>query len=180
MRTMTSEQQLTQRFLKKTPSGDDHLRDVCGHCGFIDYKNPKIVVGAVCAFEGSVLLCRRAIDPRRGFWTLPAGYMELGESVEDGAKREAWEEARVRPILDRVLAVYSVPRISQVQIIFRARLEAPDMAPGPESLEVQLFEWGQIPWPDIAFPTVGWALRQWRESIGKDDFAPYSNPVEGL
>jgi ADP-ribose pyrophosphatase YjhB (NUDIX family) len=101
-------------FQKKTPEGDDKERDVCGHCGFIDYKNPKIVVGAVLVHQGRVLLCRRAIEPRRGYWTLPAGFLELGETVEDGARREAFEEALVRPALDRVLAVYSVPRISQV------------------------------------------------------------------
>lgn len=168
------------QFRKLTPDGDDQERDVCAHCGFIDYKNPKIVVGSVLSCEGKILLCRRAIEPRRGYWTLPAGYLENGESVEDGARREAYEEARVRPMLERVLAVYSVPRISQVQIMFRGTLEAPDFAPGPESLDVDLFAWDDIPWPDLAFPTVGWALRQWKESLSKSDFAPYSNPLDGL
>lgn len=162
-------------FRKATPDGDDRERDVCGHCGFIDYRNPKVVVGSVLSFGGAVLLCRRAIDPRRGFWTLPAGYLEPGESIEEGAKREAWEEARVRPALDQVLAVYSVPRISQVQIMFRGRLESRDFAPGPESIDVQLFDWADIPWGEIAFPTVGWALRQWRESEGRFAFPPFSN-----
>jgi ADP-ribose pyrophosphatase YjhB (NUDIX family) len=111
---------------------------------------------------------------------LPAGYLELGETVEDGAQREAYEEARIRPVFDQVLAIYSVPRISQVQIMFRGNLAEPDFGPGPESLEVQLFAWDDIPWPDLAFPTVGWALRHWKESETRRGFPPYSNPVEGL
>ena len=94
--------------------------------------------------------------------------------------REAWEEARVRPVFDQVLAVYSVPRISQVQIMFRGTLESAEYAPGPESLEVALFSWADIPWPDLAFPTVGWALRQWRDSEARSGFPPYANPVDGL
>ncbi len=168
------------RFLKAVPAGDDRERDVCGHCGFVDYRNPKIVVGSVASFEGRILLCRRAIEPRRGFWTLPAGYLELGETVEDGARREAYEEARVAPVIDQTLAVYSVPRISQVQIMFRARLETATCAPGPESLEVGLFAWAEIPWPDLAFPTVSWALRHWKEVEGRAAFPPFSNPVDGL
>ncbi len=171
---------LEQRFLKAIPDGDDRARDVCGHCGFVDYKNPKIVAGSVTSFERRILLCRRAIEPRRGFWTLPAGYLELGESVEDGARREAFEEARARIVIEAMLGVYSVPRISQVQIMFRARLEAPAFAAGPESLEVALFDWAKIPWPDIAFPTVGWALRQWKEVEGLARFPAFSNPVDGV
>ena len=167
-------------FRKETPAGYDRERDVCGYCGFIDYRNPKIVVGSVLSFEGRILLCRRAIDPRKGYWTLPAGYLEIGETVEDGARREAYEEARVRADLDQVLAVYSVPRISQVQIMFRGTLKTADFAPGPESLDVRLFDWDGIPWPEIAFPTVYWALRHWKESAAQSGFAPFANPVEGL
>ncbi len=177
---MRENKTLDQRFLKAVPAGDDRTRDVCGHCGFVDYKNPKIVAGSVVSSGGDILLCRRAIEPRRGYWTLPAGYLELGESVEDGARREAWEEARARITIDAVLAVYSVPRISQVQIMFRARLDPPEFAAGPESLEVALFAWEKIPWADLAFPTVGWALRQWKEVEGVDRFPAYSNPVDGL
>ncbi|MEZ5896255.1 MAG: NUDIX hydrolase [Parvularculaceae bacterium] len=177
---MAGEQQFTQKFIKDIPPGDDHERDVCRHCGFIDYKNPKIVVGSVCVLGDAILLCRRAIEPRRGYWTLPAGYMELGETVEEGARREAWEEARARLVIDRVLAIYSVPRISQVQIMFRATLANEDIAPGPESLDARLFHWDDIPWPDLAFPTVGWALRHFREAEGRQDFAPFANPVDGV
>ncbi len=168
------------KFMKTIPQGDDRERDVCERCGFIDYQNPKIVVGSVALWEEKILLCRRAIEPRLGFWTLPAGYLELGETAEEGACREAMEEAGAQLHLERLLAVYSVPRISQVQILFRARLETPSLAAGPESQEVGLFPWSDIPWGDIAFPTVGWALRHWRASRDSADFAPFSNPVEGL
>jgi ADP-ribose pyrophosphatase YjhB (NUDIX family) len=168
------------RFTREIPPGEDRERSVCAHCSFIDYRNPKIVVGSVATWDEKILLCRRAIEPRKGFWTLPAGFLETGESVEDGALREAFEEARARLDLDRLLAVYSVPRIAQVQIMFRARLIAPDVAPGPESAAVRLYPWAEIPWPEIAFPTVGWALRHFYESRARTDFAPYSNPVEGL
>lgn len=178
---MTSrDEQGAPRFERAVPEGDDRERSVCVRCGFVDYQNPKIVVGSVARFDGAILLCRRAIEPRLGFWTLPAGYLELGESVEEGALREAWEEARARLTLERLLAVYSVPRISQAQLIYRARLETPDIAAGPESEEVGLFPWADIPWAEIAFPTVGWALRHFKESEAKDDFPPFSNPVDGV
>lgn len=166
--------------MRAIPSGDDRERSVCGHCGFVDYQNPKIVVGSVAVFDDRILLCRRAIEPRRGYWTLPAGFLELGESVEAGARREAREEAGANLEIERVLAVYSVPRIGQVQIMFRARLVSDDVAPGVESEALMLARWEDLPWADIAFPTVGWALRHYRESRGRADFPPYSNPVEGL
>ncbi|MHA7872565.1 MAG: NUDIX hydrolase [Hyphococcus sp.] len=177
---MTEKSLIPQNFERRIPDGDDHERSVCASCGFIDYQNPKIVVGSVASWQGKLLLCRRAIEPRKGFWTLPAGYMELRETVEEGAIREAWEEARARLEIERLLAVYSVPRISQVQLMFRARLLSEEIAAGPESEDVMLVDWEDIPWADIAFPTVGWALRHYRESLGKTDFAPFSNPVEGL
>lgn len=142
----------------RVPDGDDRERRVCPDCGFVDYENPKIVVGSVATWQGRVLLCRRAIPPRRGYWTLPAGYLELNESPEEGALREAWEEARARLEIEGLLAVYSVRRISQVQMFYRARLAVPEVAAGPESEEVALFDWGAIPWGDLAFPTVHWAL----------------------
>ena len=154
---------MSTRFQRRIPEGEDRERLICGDCGFIAYENPKVVVGSVVVEEGKVLLCRRAIEPRRGYWTLPAGYMELGETVEEGAAREAWEEARAKLALEGILGVYSIARIGQVQVIFRARLAEPGFAPGPESLEVRLFEWGEIPWDEIAFPSVHWALKAWRE-----------------
>ncbi len=171
---------LEPSFQEIIPPGDDRRRAVCGHCGFVDYRNPKIVVGSVATWEDKILLCKRAIEPRRGFWTLPAGYLEEHESVEDGAKREAWEEARARLDIERVLAIYSIMRISQVQIMFRAKLAARDVAPGPESEAVALVTWEEVPWTELAFPSVSWALRQWRESRSQTDFPPYANPEEGL
>jgi ADP-ribose pyrophosphatase YjhB (NUDIX family) len=121
-------------------------------------------------------MCRRAIEPRAGFWTLPAGYLELHEDPAVGAAREAWEEARARLQIDQLLAVYAIPRISQVQLIYRARLTDPAVAAGPESEEVALFSWNEIPWDEIAFPSVHWALAHWRETRNQAGFAPKSNP----
>lgn len=167
-------------FHRAVPGGDNMERSVCVECGFVDYQNPKIVVGSVVTFEDKILLCRRSIEPRTGYWTLPAGYLEIGETAEAGARREAREEACADIEIDRLLAVYSVARISQVQLMFRAKLVSPDIAAGPESLEVGLFEWADIPWVDMAFPSAAWALRQYYETRTCDDFAPFSNPVDGL
>lgn len=177
---MDNEFRRQQRFERMVPVGDDRERNVCANCDYVAYENPKIVVGSVASFGGAVLLCRRAIEPRRGFWTLPAGYLEMGESVEQGALREAWEEARCRLTIDRILAVYSVPSISQVQILFRARLAKSEFSPGPESAAVELFGWEDIPWAGIAFPTVAWALQQWKEVEGRTDFPIFGNPIEGV
>lgn len=166
------------------PPGEDRERLVCPECNYIAYENPKIVVGAVVTdAAGRILLCRRAIEPRRGYWTLPAGYMELGETTEQGAAREAFEEAGARITIDALLAVYNIPRISQVQLIYRATLADPAIEAGPESLEVAMFDWDDIPWHDLAFPSVPWALEQYRARIGQVAFPPATNPpppVEGL
>jgi ADP-ribose pyrophosphatase YjhB (NUDIX family) len=163
-------------FGMRVPAGDNRPRLVCDDCGFVQYVNPKVVVGAVCTWENRILLCRRAIEPRRGHWTLPAGFLEEKESVEDGVRREAWEEARAELDLDGLLGLYSVPRISQVQIFFRARLRSPEVAPGEESLEVRLFAWEEIPWDDLAFPSVHWALAHYHETHGQPSFAAKTNP----
>lgn len=149
---------------------------VCADCGWIHYTNPKIVVGSVCAWDGRILLCRRAIEPRRGFWTLPAGYLEEAESAEAGALREAREEARAKIELLGLLAVYSIPRISQVQLIYKARLLSSDVAAGEETAEVGLFPWDAVPWNDLAFPSVRWALGHYREVAAETLFAPRRNP----
>jgi len=165
-------------FVRRIPEGDDRERLTCPDCGFIAYENPKVVVGSVVALGDAVLLCRRAIAPRRGFWTLPAGYLEMGETAEEGARREAWEEARARIALDGVLAVYSIARIGQVQVIFRARLAEPGFAAGPESEEVRAFAWEEIPWAEIAFPSVRWALGAWRAAGAGALPAAALNPAE--
>ena len=162
--------------LRTVPEGDTRERMVCPDCGFIAYENPKIVVGSVVVSGDRVLLCRRAIEPRRGYWTLPAGYLEVNESTAAGATREAFEEARARIAIEGLLAVYDIPRISQVQVIYRARLTEPAFEAGPESLEVRLFAWDEIPWDDLAFPSVRWALGHYHESLGQTAFAAKVNP----
>lgn len=161
-------------FSLQTPEGDDRLRRVCDTCGFIDYVNPKVVVGSVAVQTGRVLLCRRAIEPRRGYWTLPAGFLEERETLEEGALREAREEACAELQLEGILAVYSIPRISQVQVMYRASL-AGSFSPGPESLEVALFDWAEIPWTDLAFPSVVWALQHYQQWLAGAP-GPFSNP----
>lgn len=163
-------------FTRRMPTGDSVDRDICNHCGLIAYDNPKIVVGSVVTHESKFLLCRRAIEPRRGFWTLPAGFMEHGETTEQGAMREAREEANVDIRIRDLLAIYSIPRIGQVQIMYRAEMRSPDFSAGVESLEVKLFDWQNIPWNELAFPSVHWALMQFREVEGKLIIAPFGNP----
>jgi ADP-ribose pyrophosphatase YjhB (NUDIX family) len=158
------------------PEGDNRPRLVCADCGFIAYENPKVVVGSVTRWGDRVLLCRRAIEPRRGFWTLPAGYLELHETTAEGARREAREEALAEIELEGVLAVYSIPRLSQVQVMYRARLVSPSIAAGPESEAVALFGWDEIPWNELAFPSVRWALNDFRASRGAAGFAARGNP----
>ena len=153
-------------------------RQVCSSCGYVAYENPKIVVGSVVSDNGNILLCRRAIEPRAGFWTLPAGYLEMNETTEEGARREAMEEAGADIQLDGVLALYNVSRIGQVQIMYRARFAKPGIAAGEESLEVCMFAWDDIPWGSIAFPTVHWALHAWRDLDGRPLGAPAGNPAE--
>lgn len=164
------------------PDGDNRERLTCRDCGFILYQNPVVVVGAVATWNDGeaerILLCRRAIAPQIGLWTLPAGYLEMEETTEAGAVRETWEEAQARISIDRLLAVYNVPRLSQVQTIYQATLLSPDIAPGEESLEVGLFVWEEIPWDEIAFPTVRWALHQHRSVIGQTDYPPFGNPSD--
>lgn len=165
------------RFVRRVPDGDTTERYVCGDCGHIYYTNPKIVVGSVVTHEDRVLLCRRAIEPRKGYWTLPAGFLEEHETPEEGARREAQEEALADIVLDALLAVYSVPRISQVQLMYRAKLAKPEFAAGPESLDVKLFAWDEIPWDELAFPSARWALEHYRQTKDKSVFAPFSNPA---
>jgi ADP-ribose pyrophosphatase YjhB (NUDIX family) len=166
-------------FSIKVPDGDNRARLVCDHCGFIDYVNPRIVVGAVCTWEDRILLCRRAIEPRKGFWTMPAGFLEEKETVEEGAMREAWEEARARIEIGPLLGLYSVPRISQVQMVFRAGLKSPDVGVGEESLEVRLVRWEEIPWGELAFPSVLSALRRFDAVRHLAEFTPEIRTLSG-
>ena len=168
------------RFARIHPDGEERERLSCLDCGHVFYENPKLVVGALVLHENRVLLCRRAIEPRRGYWTLPAGYLELGETTAEGAIRETEEEAGAAISLDGILAIYSISRIDQVQIIYRARFAdptRPEIAAGQESLDVGLFDWAAIPWSDIAFPTVRWALEAWDRTRDGPLLAPFGNPA---
>jgi ADP-ribose pyrophosphatase YjhB (NUDIX family) len=169
-------------FQLKIPDGEDRERSVCTRCGFIDYQNPRVVVGSVATDDqGRILLCKRAIAPRTGWWTLPAGYLEMGEGPLSGARREAHEEAEADLQIDCLLGIYSIVRISQIQLIYRASLLNPkDVRPGPESEEVALVPYEDIPWTDLAFPSVVWALRDWHDTRDQAGFPPRSNPPEGL
>lgn len=158
------------------PDGDTRERLVCPECRFVEYANPKVVVGSVVRWQDRLVLCRRAIPPRRGFWTIPAGYLELNESAQAGALREALEEAEAHIELDGLIAVYNIPRLSQVQLIFRARLLDGRIGAGPESEEVAFVAWDEIPWDDLAFPSTRWALSHFREIGEAAEFTTRGNP----
>lgn len=147
----------------KVPAGDTLPRHVCERCGTIHYANPKMVVGAIPEWEDSILLCRRAIEPRSGLWTLPAGFMENAETTAQAAARETLEEACARIEVGEMFTFINVPHINQVHILYRARLLDLEFAPGQESLEVRLFGEAAIPWEDIAFRTIGMTLRHYYE-----------------
>jgi len=147
----------------RTPAGDNLPRHVCDQCGAIHYVNPKIVVGAVVENDGGILLCRRTIEPRHGFWTLPAGFMENGESSMEGAARETWEEACARIAISDLFTLINVPHINQVHLMYRAHLLTPGVAPGEESLEVCWFSEEDIPWNELAFRTVSLTLEHYLE-----------------
>jgi ADP-ribose pyrophosphatase YjhB (NUDIX family) len=145
----------------KVPEGDHLPRYVCSACGVVHYENPRIIAGCVVETEGKILLCKRAIEPRRGFWTAPAGFMENGESVQHAAAREAMEEALADVRIGSLLAIVNVLRAHQVHIMFRATLNNAAFGVGPESLETRLYEESEIPWPEIAFLSVEFALRRY-------------------
>ena len=142
----------------KVPEGDNLPRHTCPSCDSIFYVNPKIVAGCLPIYEDKVLLCKRAIEPRLGYWTVPAGFMELGESTEEAALRETMEEANARVELLSLYTLTSITHVSQVQFIYLAKLPEPKFSTSSESLEVRLFSEEEIPWDELAFPTVKNAL----------------------
>jgi ADP-ribose pyrophosphatase YjhB (NUDIX family) len=171
---------------QRIPEGDNRLRYVCTHCGVVHYQNPNIVAGCLPVWEGQVLLCRRAIEPRLGFWTLPAGFMENGETLEQAACRETDEEACAQVQGLALYTVFDLPHISQVHVFFRAELVAAAFAIGPESLEVQLFDERDVPWSELAFPTVGRTLecyfadrREQRFPVRNESLPPLSSLHQG-
>ena len=152
------------------PEGDDRERHVCGSCHTVHYQNPKIIAGTIPMVGEQVLLCRRAIEPRHGLWTLPAGFMENGESTLEAARRETWEEACARTCREKLYTVLSIPTISQVYMFYRAELEHPDYSAGPESLEVKLFSEADIPWEQLAFRTVARTLEYYFADHSRSQF----------
>ena len=147
----------------KIPAGDYLPRYVCESCSTIHYENPRIIAGCIPEWEGRILLCRRAIEPQRGLWTVPAGFMENGEAVQDAAAREAQEEALADVEIGSLVSIVNVIRSHQVHIIFRARLRNTNFGVGAESLEVALYDEADIPWAQIAFLSVEFALRRYLE-----------------
>ncbi|MNM69080.1 NUDIX domain-containing protein [Pseudomonas alkylphenolica] len=145
--------------IQRIPEGDTRLRYVCDHCQTIHYQNPNIVAGVLPIWGSQVLLCRRAIEPRRGYWTLPAGFMENGETLEQAARRETVEEACARVGQMSLYQLFDLPHINQVHVFFRAELADLDFAVGVESLEVRLFDESDIPWDELAFRTVSRTLK---------------------
>ncbi len=162
---------------RRVPEGDTLPRHVCDSCDAVHYQNPKIVTGCIIKWEDQILLCRRAIEPRYGLWTIPAGFMELGETTYNAAARETYEEAMAVVQIDELFAVYNIPHVSQVYLIYRAHLESPDYAPGEESLDVQLFSEDEIPWDELAFPVVRASLTRYFESLRTSDNRPYVDDI---
>jgi ADP-ribose pyrophosphatase YjhB (NUDIX family) len=163
---------------QRVPPGDSVPRYLCDACGSIHYQNPKMVLGCLPEWEDRILLCRRAIEPRYGYWTLPAGFMENGESTGQGAARETLEEAGARVELLAPFSMISVPYVNQVHVFFRARLLDLDFKAGEESLEVALFEEAQVPWKDIAFRTVGLTLKHWFADRARGSFGFHAEDIK--
>jgi ADP-ribose pyrophosphatase YjhB (NUDIX family) len=149
--------------IEKIPLGDQKIRKVCTHCGTIHYVNPKVICGALALWEDKVLLCRRAIEPRYGLWTLPAGYMELFETMEQGAARETREESEAEVDIEQLYCMYNIPRIGQIYVLFKTQIKDGVFGAGEETLESRLFEENEIPWNDLAFPSVERTLRHYFE-----------------
>jgi ADP-ribose pyrophosphatase YjhB (NUDIX family) len=167
-----------QRTEARIPAGEDRPRRVCTACAAIHYENPRMIVGCIVLDESQrVLLCKRAIEPRRGYWTLPAGFLELGESAMAGALRETHEEAGARARIVAPYAHFDVPHIGQAYILYRAALLSPRFTPGPESLEAALVDFDAIPWQELAFPVVRHALELLREDLASGRFRSHQGSL---
>jgi ADP-ribose pyrophosphatase YjhB (NUDIX family) len=164
--------------IQRVPPGDSLPRHVCDACGDIHYQNPKLVVGTIPEWEGRLLLCRRAIEPRYGYWTLPAGFMENAESTGEAALRETLEEAGASIELLEPFSMISVPYVNQVHLFYRARVLDLKFDPGPESLEVALREEAEVPWKEIAFRTVGLTLKHWFADRARGSFGFHAEDLK--
>lgn len=165
---------------KQIPEGDHNERDVCTSCGFIHYVNPKLITGALPVHNDKILLCKRNIEPRKGCWTLPAGFMECNETTAEGAARETFEESEAKLKNITLYGVYDLPHISQVYMFFRAELDGDHIAPTPESSEVGLFDEADIPWHELAFPVVKSVLKSYFRDRAKGEFGVYNETMEPL
>ena len=161
-----------EEILFSIPEGDNRPRYWCNHCGVIHYQNPKIVVGAIPVWEGRFLLCKRSIEPRIGYWTLPAGYMENGETLQEGAARETWEEACATVAIGDLYTVFNLPHINQVYMFFLSEMVNGDYAAGDESADAGLFAEDEIPWDELAFPTIGRTLKFFIQDRANGDEFP--------
>ncbi len=164
----------------RVPPGDSLPRYICTNCGIIHYENPKMVVGCIPEWENSILLCRRAIEPRYGLWTVPAGFMENGETTAEGAMRETLEEANAKVEILGLYALFNIPHINQVYMLFRARLLDLDFSAGAETLETKLFEEEQIPWDQIAFVTVRRTLKHYFNDRRAGEFRFHMGTIEPM
>ena len=163
--------------VRRIPPGDNLPRSVCDQCGEIHYQNPKLVIGAIPEWDGRLLLCRRAIEPRYGYWTLPAGFMENDESAGQAALRETLEEAGARIELGEPFSMLSVPHVNQVHVFYRARLLDVDFRAGEETLEVALLAESEVPWKDIAFRTVGLTLKHYFADRARGAFGFHAGDI---
>lgn len=163
-----------KRVVRRVPYGDQHPRHICDHCQTVHYENPKVVVGCIAEWSGRILMCRRAIEPRMGFWTIPAGFLEINESSVEAAIRESEEETGTHIRIEGLYSIFDIPEIHQVYLIYRGQLKRPQFNPGSESLEVRLFRPEDIPWGELTYPAVGDILRQYIEERNSGyDFGIY-------
>lgn len=156
--------------IQKIPEGDNRLRHVCESCETIHYQNPRVITGILPIYKDQILLCKRSIEPRVGYWTLPAGYLENGESTLEGAMRECFEESLANVVNPNLYAIYDIPQIHQVYVFYRAELEKPIFGPTSESSEVALFDAADIPWNELAFPMVEATLDHYLEDRETGEF----------
>tara|TARA_B100000579_G_C22833962_1_gene857544 strand:+ start:2109 stop:2666 length:558 start_codon:yes stop_codon:yes gene_type:complete len=154
----------------KIPEGDNRERYVCSNCGYIHYQNPNVVVGTVPYHENKILLCKRGIEPRKGLWTFPAGFLEMGETLQEGALRETKEETNSDVEIDDMYAIFDIPQIGQLYTLYKAQIEPGTFSPTPESTEVELFTKEEIPWDDLAFPFVPLTINLFFDDLKFEEF----------
>ena len=161
----------------RVPTGDNRERFLCEHCDTIHYQNPRVVTGCLAIWEERVLLCKRSINPRSGFWTLPAGFLENGETAQAGAARETWEEAQAQVAIDDLYTMFSLPHISQIYLFYKAQLVDGTFAPGEETEEVALFREEDIPWSELAFPVIRDTLQHYFQDRIHNHFGVHTGDI---